>query len=183
MPFLGQCGKELQRRIGHRLQCGECAFHTGYLRRQTLALGTCNTYFFSTVTTVARTRLSITLYLNCLSCLWGTQGKSRPEVLYHNMYIISALCITQYPLQVLVYCSKHNNHQCCCTNRPKGGHTVFLLRNRKMACLISPYELSHCTVYRTIHTTESHERAVEIKLDSVTRLKYQPYISGCFKHQ
>jgi hypothetical protein len=35
-------------------------------------LSVCNTYFFSTTRMVALTRLSVTLYANCLSCQYKT---------------------------------------------------------------------------------------------------------------
>jgi len=40
--------------------------------RHTLKL--CNTYSFSTATMVARMRLSVTLYVHCLSCLGYSSG-------------------------------------------------------------------------------------------------------------
>jgi len=44
------------------------ALLAGYLRLQTQLIIR-NTYRFSTATNVASTRLSVTLYVNCLSCL------------------------------------------------------------------------------------------------------------------
>jgi len=45
---------------------GACALHAGYLRLQTRTL--CNTHCLSTTSMVARTRLSVTLYVHCLTC-------------------------------------------------------------------------------------------------------------------
>ena len=40
----------------------------------THTLTICNTFCFSTTTTVARTRLSVTLYVHCLSCYCMTKN-------------------------------------------------------------------------------------------------------------
>jgi hypothetical protein len=40
-----------------------------WIAKATQALTICNTFSFSTATVVARTRLSVTLYANCLFCL------------------------------------------------------------------------------------------------------------------
>jgi hypothetical protein len=42
--------------------------HSGYLRLQIHTLRLCNAHCFSTTTMVARTRLTVTLYVHCLSC-------------------------------------------------------------------------------------------------------------------
>jgi hypothetical protein len=47
-------------------QYGACALHAGYLRLQTHTLMLCNTHYFSTATMVARTRLDVTLYVECV---------------------------------------------------------------------------------------------------------------------
>jgi hypothetical protein len=49
--------------------CGAGALHAGYLRLQIHRLISCNTHCFSTTTKVARTRLSVTLYVHCVSCI------------------------------------------------------------------------------------------------------------------
>ena len=50
-------------------QYGTCALHAGYLRLQIHTVRSCNTHCFSIATTVDRTRLNVTLYVHCLSCL------------------------------------------------------------------------------------------------------------------
>jgi len=60
------CGKILYSGVDHRWQYGACALHAGYLRLQTHALKKCNIYCFSTATVVARTRLNVTLHVQCL---------------------------------------------------------------------------------------------------------------------
>jgi len=54
---------------GHRWQYGACAVHSGYLRLQIHTLRLCNSDYFSTATRVARTHLSVMLYVHCPSCL------------------------------------------------------------------------------------------------------------------
>ena len=68
-----QCGKILYSEAGHRWQYGACALHAGYLRLQIHTLRLCNTHCFATATLVARTRLNVTLYIHCLSCLVSEQ--------------------------------------------------------------------------------------------------------------
>ena len=55
---------------GHVWQYGTCALHAGYLRLQIHTIRLCNTHWFSTATLVAGKHLNVTLYLNCLSCLF-----------------------------------------------------------------------------------------------------------------
>jgi len=64
-----RCWKILHSEAGHRWQYGACALHAGCVRRQTDTLRLCNTHCFSTATMVARTRLIVTLYVQCPSCL------------------------------------------------------------------------------------------------------------------
>jgi hypothetical protein len=47
----------------------------------------CNTYWFSSATTIARTRLNVTLYVHCLSCL-----SLSIKILLHLLYF----CETKY---------------------------------------------------------------------------------------
>ena len=47
-------------------QYGAFVLHAGYLRLQIHTLGLCNTHCFSTAAMVARTSLTIALYVNCL---------------------------------------------------------------------------------------------------------------------
>jgi len=63
VPFVRKCGKILQSGAGYRWQYDACALHAGYVRLQIHALRLCNTHCFSTATTVARTRLNVTLYV------------------------------------------------------------------------------------------------------------------------
>jgi len=63
---LWECGKILYSEACHRWQYGACAWRAGYLKLQIRSL--CYTYSFSTATMVARTRLSVTLYVLCVSC-------------------------------------------------------------------------------------------------------------------
>jgi len=63
-----RCGKILYRGAGHRWQYGAYASNAGYIRRQIDTLRLCNIHWFSTATTVARTRLNVTLYVHCPSC-------------------------------------------------------------------------------------------------------------------
>jgi len=58
----------LKIRTGHRWQYGACAFHTGYQGLQTHTPTVCNTYCFSTATTVARKHLHVKLYVHCRPC-------------------------------------------------------------------------------------------------------------------
>ena len=41
----------------------------GWITKATITYRLHNTHYFSTATTVARTRLNVTLYVHCLSCL------------------------------------------------------------------------------------------------------------------
>jgi len=68
LPFMTKCGKYCTARQATR-QCGACALHAGYLSLHTHTLRLCNIYRFSSATTVVRTRLSVTLYIHCLSCM------------------------------------------------------------------------------------------------------------------
>jgi hypothetical protein len=63
-------------RASHRRQYGACALHAGYLRLQTHTHRIRNTYCCSIATTVARTRLNITLYVHCLPC-FNSEFKKR----------------------------------------------------------------------------------------------------------
>jgi hypothetical protein len=54
--------------VDHRWQYGACALRAGKLRLHTQTLRICNTHCFSTATMVAWTRLSVALYVYCLSC-------------------------------------------------------------------------------------------------------------------
>ena len=60
--FLRKCGKILSSWAGNRWQYGTCVLHAGY------SLRICNNYCFSTATVVARTHLTVTLYVHWLSC-------------------------------------------------------------------------------------------------------------------
>jgi hypothetical protein len=67
--FMKKCGKIWYRQTGHRWQCNRAHAHCmqdnwGY-RRALSIYNNC----FSKVTTVARTRLTVTLYVQCLYCL------------------------------------------------------------------------------------------------------------------
>jgi hypothetical protein len=68
--FMRKCGKILLSWAWHRLHYGAYALHAGYLRLQIQTLTICNIHCFSTATMVARTRLSVTLYVH--SCLVDT---------------------------------------------------------------------------------------------------------------
>ena len=59
-------GKISQCRPCHRRQYGACALHTWGCKH---TLRICNTYCLPTATVVARTCLSVTLYIHCMSCL------------------------------------------------------------------------------------------------------------------
>jgi hypothetical protein len=65
----------------------QCMLHTeGY--KYTLRI--CNTHCFSTATLVARTRLNVTLYVHCLSCLFLCFRVSRGDFIssdQHSTYI------------------------------------------------------------------------------------------------
>jgi len=54
------------REASHRWQFGVWAVHARYLRLQTHAV--CNTYCFSIAKIPTRTRISVTLYVNCTTC-------------------------------------------------------------------------------------------------------------------
>jgi hypothetical protein len=58
---------------------GACAVHAGYVSLQT-QIKLCNTYCFSTATVFARTRLSVTLYVHCLSCFHTYKSHSRISI-------------------------------------------------------------------------------------------------------
>jgi hypothetical protein len=60
-------GYILYSRVGHGKQYGPCALHAGQLRPHTLKIS--NIYCFSIATMVARTRLIVTLHVDCLSLL------------------------------------------------------------------------------------------------------------------
>jgi len=70
--FLNRTVFEIMRKnivgVGHRGQYGACPFHAGHLRLQIHTPRLWNVYCFSMITMVARTRLSVTLYVHCLSC-------------------------------------------------------------------------------------------------------------------
>jgi hypothetical protein len=53
----------------HRRKRGACSTLAGYLKLQIHTLRICNIHCFSTATMVARSRLIVTLYAQCLSCL------------------------------------------------------------------------------------------------------------------
>jgi hypothetical protein len=70
VPFMRKCGKILYSGAGHRLQYGACALHAGYLRLQIHTHAGCVTLIvFPLQQWVAQTRLYVTLYVHCLSCL------------------------------------------------------------------------------------------------------------------
>jgi len=62
------CGKILQSRVGHRWPYGVRALHPRYQMLHTHTQRICNRYCFSASTMVARTRLSVALYILTLSC-------------------------------------------------------------------------------------------------------------------
>jgi hypothetical protein len=67
-PYEIMCeNKEQPDRPHVTIQYWTCAFQTVYIRIHTLRM--CNTYCFSTANFIKRTRLSITLFVYCLSCL------------------------------------------------------------------------------------------------------------------
>ena len=73
----GYCRKIWYSKTGHRWQFNtahaHCVLDTwGYKH----ALRICNTYCFSTVTVVMRTRLNVTLYVHCPSCFFSPQNVS-----------------------------------------------------------------------------------------------------------
>jgi len=81
----------------HRWQYGIRTLHAGQISYQhTLRTG--NTYFFSTTTMVARTRLNVTLYVHWLSCLviWTRlqqngvkmSGPTRTECLFSSSPVV-----------------------------------------------------------------------------------------------
>ena len=80
VPFLYNVQNILCSLAGHRWQYGAWALHTGCLRLQTHTY-ICNTYFFSTVTTVARKRLIVTFIRTLPVCLSACLS----------------VCLTQYP--------------------------------------------------------------------------------------
>jgi len=45
-----------------------CMLDKGYTHTHTLRICTCNTYCFSTTRMVARTHLTVTSHVHCLSC-------------------------------------------------------------------------------------------------------------------
>jgi len=61
--------KILQSGADHRWQYGACELYAGYLRLQTHTLRLGNTHCLSTATMVARMCLSVTIYVQSLSCL------------------------------------------------------------------------------------------------------------------
>jgi hypothetical protein len=68
LPLMRSCGKILASRAVHRWQYGACALHAdtyGYKH----ILRICNTSCSSTATMVAQTRLAVTWYVHCLTCL------------------------------------------------------------------------------------------------------------------
>jgi len=68
-----------------------CALHAGYLRLHTLTV--CNTHCFLTATLVARTLLSGTLYVHCLSCYFQPQIK--PQIRMYKVHTFSQIsCYT-----------------------------------------------------------------------------------------
>ena len=68
VPFMRYCRKILSSGTRHRSQCGACALRAGYLRLQTHSQNS-NTCCFSATKIVSRTRLNVTLFVHCLSCL------------------------------------------------------------------------------------------------------------------
>jgi hypothetical protein len=59
--------KPLYSGAGHRWQYDALALHAGNLRLQTHTLSLCSTRCFYTATVIARTRLNVTLHVQCLS--------------------------------------------------------------------------------------------------------------------
>ena len=65
--FMRQRGKIFQTGACHRWKYCACALHAGYLKLRIQTPRLCNTHCSSTATMVARIRLSVALYLLCLS--------------------------------------------------------------------------------------------------------------------
>jgi len=65
--FIGWHGKILYSRPGHRFKCSAFTLNAGYVSLHALRLW--STHRFSTTIMAARTRLNVTLYVYCLSCL------------------------------------------------------------------------------------------------------------------
>jgi hypothetical protein len=84
VPSTRKRRKILQSRTGHRWQYGTYSLHAGYLRLQIHKFRLCNTHCFSTATFVARTRLKVTLYVHCLSCLYINWPNSHSEYVGAN---------------------------------------------------------------------------------------------------
>ena len=76
---------------------GACALHAGYLWVQKHTLKFCNTAFAQR-RMVARTRLNVTLCVNCLSCLFSLQRKSFFFLPIHRRSGVNAtpFCTTIY---------------------------------------------------------------------------------------
>ena len=99
MKFMTSCGKILYRRTGHRRRYGLCALHAGYLSyKHTLRI--CTIYCFSTSTTVARTKLNVTLHVQLVLlfhsrtaryCLQNTSARIGDEC-RHKKVLISNFC-------------------------------------------------------------------------------------------
>jgi len=114
VPFMSQCGKNRSSRTGHRRQYN--AAHALCIRsnqgcRHTLRI--CNIYCFFTATMVTRTRLNVTLYVNCMSLYCSncqSCGKIRVflcsmDRASYNTAIIIQQDATEYSLFKSVSCS------------------------------------------------------------------------------
>jgi len=67
VPWIVLCRKTQYSQRVHEWRYGACTFHAGY-KGYKLILTICNTSCFCTAKMVERTRLTVTLYVHCLSC-------------------------------------------------------------------------------------------------------------------
>ena len=72
--------KILQSGTGHIWQYGAC-----WLNKTTHTHTICNTYCFCTASMLARTRLNVTLYVHCLSCILCARPHLRIRVLLQKL--------------------------------------------------------------------------------------------------
>jgi len=103
MPFMRKCGKIWYSRKGHRWQYNRA--HALFILgekdyRHTLRI--CYTSYFSTSAMVTRSRLTVTFFVNCLSCLWAYVKKilisthSLTHLLTHSKFIVGFEALKSY---------------------------------------------------------------------------------------
>jgi hypothetical protein len=100
----------------------EYALHAEY-KGHRHTLGMCHTYFFATATMVARTPLSVTLYVHCLSCsvqcttfVVSALNVFLSQCIWNFVHKVVARCDVSYgfsPMAQVGYSRLCPLHRCC----------------------------------------------------------------------